>query len=87
MDLVSAQVSVQAAPTGQLPFSYYVGTTDVAPYLVWGSVVLTITWIARASIWDSLFNRKKAKVEGRWVYDRSLGGKKVSREAGTLCNR
>ncbi|MEW5312227.1 MAG: hypothetical protein WDW38_003874 [Sanguina aurantia] len=70
-------VSVQAAPTGQLPFSCYVGSTDVAPYLVWGGVVLTITWIARASIWDALFNRKKAKVEGRWVYDRSLGGRKI----------
>lgn len=78
------QVSVQAAPTGQLPFSCYVGSTDVAPYLVWGGVVLTITWIARASIWDALFNRKKAKVEGRWVYDRSLGGRKVGREAGRV---
>lgn len=57
-----------------LPFSVKVGSVELFPYIFWGTISCVVLFGSRSLI-QSVSGRKKSS--GRWVYDRSLGGKKV----------
>lgn len=48
------------------------------PFLFWGTVACAVFWGSK-SLLQSVAGRRRGP--GRWVYDRSLGGKKVRGKA------
>ncbi|GLC33970.1 hypothetical protein PLESTM_000139300 [Pleodorina starrii] len=68
----------EAAKTGGLPFKLVVRGTDFAPLVVWAAILgaLVAAYRSRLLTWlTSGPSRRPAG--GKWVYDRSLGGRKV----------
>jgi hypothetical protein len=51
-----------------------VGDVEIVPYLVWSLAFAAVAFISR-TVMDRMSDSKRTG--GRWVYDRSLGGKKV----------
>ncbi len=63
---------------GGLPFQIRVGSHDLAPLVVWGGILAALVAAYRTELVQGWVGRgRRAAVGGRWVYDRSLGGKKV----------
>jgi len=69
------QIIAEAAATKAEPaLSLKVGGYDVLPVLFWGGVGAAVLLASRALF---VATTKRGRGEGKWVYDRSLGGKKV----------
>lgn len=76
MQMLNDQVDAKSG----LPFSIKLGGREMAPVVVWGSMALALAWVYQTQIAPRMaFNRQR---RGRWVADRSLGGKMV----GGLCH-
>lgn len=58
-------------------FSFKVLGKELAGPLTWALLFGTVFALFRADLVMQMFGRKRAQPRGRWVYDRSLGGKKV----------
>ncbi|GIL60426.1 hypothetical protein Vafri_15018 [Volvox africanus] len=67
-----------AARTGGLPFRLMFQGTDFAPLVVWSGIlaVLVAAYRSRLLTWLTA-GRGRRTAGGKWVYDRSLGGRKV----------
>ena len=68
------QILAQTEARKDLPFSLKVGGTELVPYLIWAMVFGAVAMISRA-VMERISDGRRTG--GRWVYDRSLGGKKV----------
>ncbi|KAG2483908.1 hypothetical protein HYH03_017229 [Edaphochlamys debaryana] len=68
----------EAARVGGLPFKLVVGGADLAPLVVWGAIAAALWAAYKGRLLDWLTGGGRAqRGAGKWVYDRSLGGKKV----------
>ncbi|GIL85385.1 hypothetical protein Vretimale_10668 [Volvox reticuliferus] len=67
-----------AARTGGLPFKLMFRGTDFAPLVVWSGILaaLVAAYRSRLLTWLMAGPGRRA-TGGKWVYDRSLGGRKV----------
>ncbi|KXZ55015.1 hypothetical protein GPECTOR_3g178 [Gonium pectorale] len=68
----------EAARSGGLPFKLVVRGTDFAPLVVWAGIAAALygAYRSRLLAWLTSGARRQA-TGGKWVYDRSLGGRKV----------
>lgn len=73
LQIIAADNKASQSP----PFSIKVGSTELTPYLFWGGILLAVFGTLKAYISGVLFRRQQQGASGKWVYDRSLGGKKV----------
>jgi hypothetical protein len=76
---LSTQILTQQDAPRQYPFSVKVSNVELFPYLFWGTIGTAVIWATRA-MWQRA--EESNRRGGRWVYDRSLGGKKVRGEGG-----
>ncbi|KAG1675122.1 hypothetical protein FOA52_003345 [Chlamydomonas sp. UWO 241] len=67
------QLMSQPDAARNLPFSVKVGNTELVPYMFWLAVFGVVAYTTR-NMWGAM---RKGSRGGRWVYDRSMGGKKV----------
>jgi hypothetical protein len=58
-------------------FSFKLLGQELAGPLTWALLAGTVFALFRADLVMQMLGRKRAAPRGRWVYDRSLGGKKV----------
>ena len=69
------QILTQVDASGRdLPFPLKVGGVELFPYLFWGTIASAVIWGSK-TLFENVSGKKSST--GRWVYDRSLGGKKV----------
>ncbi|GFR48271.1 hypothetical protein Agub_g10136, partial [Astrephomene gubernaculifera] len=71
----------EAARSNGLPFKILLpgSSTDVAPLVVWIALgtALAVAYRSQLGEWLRSGGRRRKSAGGKWVYDRSLGGRKV----------
>jgi hypothetical protein len=68
------QILSKGGAQSNFPVPLQLAGMDVFPALVWGLLAVLGLFFSRSML-QTFGSQKKAK--GRWVYDRSLGGKKA----------
>jgi hypothetical protein len=62
-----------------LPTCVQVGGTEISPFIIWGGIAFLLYGSLRGLMAaGNAISGRQGRGKGKWVYDRSLGGKKVS---------